>query len=198
MLECPVTSVENEAAVKAYKDNIIAHILELCDWVDSLQDDENEPNFFKAVSGYPKDLHDGAGYQLEKIFGYLDDDIIDYDRYIENRAFYIRTSNDNKMCNYDCGLIQAEHFFREFGSLYVKFDIQRMSSATEIKLLVNTALFFEREKQAKGQISDCILQSQREKRERLSKLKVIDAIKIKTPSGTIKFDVVDSGSKDNK
>lgn len=198
LLECPVTDIENETAVKAYKDNIVANIPELCDWIDSLQDEEKEPNFFKAISGYPKDLHDGAGYQLEKIFGYLDDDAIDYDRYIENRAFYIRTSNDNKMCNYDWGLIQAEHFFREFGGLYVKFDIKKIGSATEIKLLANTALFFEREKQAQGQISECILQSQSERRERLSKLKVIDTIKIKTPSGTIKLNVVDSGSKNNK
>jgi hypothetical protein len=110
-LECQNTDKDNKKAVKEYKDNIIKYLPQLCDWIDRLQDDECEPHgFFNAVSGYPNEMHAGASYQLEKIFSYLDEKIIDLDRYLKNREYFIRTSDDSKMCNFEWGLVQAEFF----------------------------------------------------------------------------------------
>ena len=95
-------------------------------------------------------MHNGGSYQLEKIFGYLDDNVIDLGTYSSNREYFIRTSNDSRMCNFEWGLIQAEHFFKGFAGEYIKYEVDKISSATEIKLLANTALFCERENQKKG------------------------------------------------
>lgn len=205
MLECSVSNKENENIVNQYKQNIIKYIPQLCDWIDVLQDEESYPNeFFTAVSGYPKEMHNQAGYQLEKIFGYLNDDVIDFDRYIRNREYFIRTANDNKMCNYDWGLIQAEFFFKEFGGQYIKYEYDKISSATEIKLLVNTALFCERENQRNGKVSDCIIKSRQEYAEHMkqvkSKTKSVGKKTITTPDGDkIVLNFVDaSGSDDSK
>lgn len=202
MLECPVSNKENENIVNRYKQNIIKYIPQLCDWIDSLQDEKCYPeNFFTAVSGYPKEMHEGAHYQLEKIFSYLHDDVIDFDRYMRNREYYLRTANDSKLSNFEWGLLQAEFFFKEFGGQYIKYEYDKISSATEIKLLVNTALFCERENQLNGIISNYIIQSKKEYAERIKKLKTVGKKIIRSPDGNrivINFVDASSDSEENK
>jgi hypothetical protein len=67
--------------------------------------------------------------------------------------------------------------------------LQKIGSTDEIKLLVNAALFFERENQKKGKISDCIIKSQKEMAERAKQAKCVGEMK----SGKIKIRFMDYG-----
>ncbi len=196
-LKCHVSNSQNYNATVQYINNIKLYIPDVCDWIDSLQDEEKYPEmFFNALDPKPKELHIMCGYQLEKIFSYLNDDTINYQEYIANRNIYIQHCYDNNIGNFDFGLIQAELFFKNFAKDYIFFDLEKIQTATEIKLLVNTALFLEMQNQEKGIVNKSILDSQKEREKNHKNIKVIDSMTIKGTNGedfTIQF--VDASKK---
>ena len=81
----------------------------------------------------PKNMHEYAHYQLEKIFSYLD-----------KRSEHIELESNEAW-----GLIQAHEFSQEFAKKWVKIDVKTMSY-DEIHLLVSTACYLESKEQEKN------------------------------------------------
>lgn len=129
-MECELTDTSNEKAVNTYRCAISNAIPSICDAVDNLDHPlvkELCDNLFKR----PKNMHQMAWYQLEKIFCYLGD----------NRSPYDST-------NELWGLQQAKNFSEAFAKKWVNIDVDKMSH-TEIQLLVNVACFMEKNEQEK-------------------------------------------------
>lgn len=81
----------------------------------------------------PKDMHQMAHYQLEKIYSYLDE----------------RSDCIDPASNEYWGLQQAYEFSQEFAKNWVTIDVRTMQY-DEIKLLVAVACYLEKEKQDKA------------------------------------------------
>jgi hypothetical protein len=78
-LSVEITFSENDAPVQKYRDAILKSIPQLCDIVDSLDDEGfNECEFLEVLHPRPKELRQGANYQLEKIFTKLNRKADDY------------------------------------------------------------------------------------------------------------------------
>lgn len=183
MLECEVSNKNNCVLVEKYKKSLIKTFSHLSDWVDSLQEESLYPHeFFAMLDPAPKKMYSQAHYQLEKIFSYLKDDVVDLESYLKNRNVYISKGGTADLSNFEWGLLQSECFFDMFGKTYIDFDLSEIKSTSELKLLVRTALFMEVQKQNKGHISRCILKLIKEDEKRNINLKVTSKMKIKTSS----------------
>ena len=128
-LTCNLTLDENIENVDKYRKAILNLIPKVCDCVETL-DYEGMENVFETIFEYPKEMHQSSHYQLEKIFCYLND---------EERRFDV-------FSNESWGLKQAEAFSKYFAQKWVKINVNSMT-LSEIKLLVRTACFLEKESQ---------------------------------------------------
>ena len=120
-LECPLTYHENAHAVQQYKDALVETLPSLCDAIERVDEQATEQILDSVLHIRPDTLHKGASYQLEKIFGYLDEE------YPGDIMW---------------GKMQANAFAQDFAQKWVYIDADNMPF-TEIKLLVNTACYLE-------------------------------------------------------
>ena len=123
-LECDLTDEANRSAVEEYRHAIVEQIPALCDAVDDLNHELVEELCYELCKR-PREMHQMAGYQLEKIFCNLGD-------YSSSDVLF--------------GLRQAQYFSEGFAKKWVKIDVNSMSH-TEIQLLVRTACYLERREQ---------------------------------------------------
>ena len=128
-LTCPISVEENRENVLKFRKAIIDAIPGICDSVDNLDCELMEQKIGELLA-YPREMHQMAYYQLEKIFSYLRD-----------RSEIIDPYSDEAW-----GLKQAEDFANGFAKKWVKIDVDTMQY-DEIKLLVYTACYLERKEQ---------------------------------------------------
>ena len=128
-LTCPISVEENRENVLKFRQAIIDVISAICDSVDNL-DCESMEQIVGKLFAYPREMHQMAHYQLEKIFSYLRD-----------RSEIIDPYSDEAW-----GLKQAQDFANGFAKKWVKIDVDTMQY-DEIKLLVYTACYLERKEQ---------------------------------------------------
>lgn len=133
-LTCNVTNVKNENSINLFRKAIISKISVICDCVEVL-DYESMEDALSILSDTPRKMHDSAHYELEKIYTYLDEKSEKVDLY-SNEAW---------------GLIQAKNFAAGFAKKWVTIDVDNMDYS-EIKLLVATACYLEKEAQEKGEV----------------------------------------------
>lgn len=126
---CPISIEDNRENVLKFRKAIIDAIPGICDSVDNLDCESMEQKIGELLA-YPREMHQMAHYQLEKIFSYL-----------RNRSETI-----DPYSNEAWGLKQAQDFANEFAKKWVKIDIKTMQY-DEIKLLVYTACYLERKEQ---------------------------------------------------
>ena len=128
-LTCPISVEENRENVLKFRQAIVSIIPGICDSVDNLDCESMEQKIGELLA-YPREMHQMAHYQLEKIFSYL-----------RNRSETI-----DPYSNEAWGLKQAQDFANGFAKKWVKIDIKTMQY-DEIKLLVYTACYLERKEQ---------------------------------------------------
>ena len=87
----------------------------------------------KVCHARPSKMHSMGMYQLEKIFGYLEE--------------------GRRADNIDWGLRQAREFSKQFAEKWVTIDVDNMSFG-EIKLLVATACYCEKEEQRRKELQN--------------------------------------------
>ena len=132
-LTCPTTNKKNNVNVQKYRTAIINKLPELCDAVDELNSDKIF-DIVAELTKSPSKMHNGAGYQLEKIYMYLD----------ENFEYEEPSIGSNE----EWGRFQAGEFSKEFAKKWVDIDLTTMSNS-EIKLLVAVACYLENQDQNK-------------------------------------------------
>ena len=132
-LDCPLTDLNNKKYVDIFRKAIIDKLPEVCDAAENL-DGNKIFDISAELTKSPNKMHDEAGYQLEKIFSYLEESY--------NRSIPEFGSNE------EWGLIQAAEFANGFAKKWVHIDPITMSNS-EIKLLVAVACYMERLKQEK-------------------------------------------------
>lgn len=116
-LKCDLTVEENRSSVEKFRNAIISEIPEICDAVDAL-DNELTESIFSELFAKPANMHKLADYQLEKIL----------------------VSSDEQWAS-----IQARAFADQFAKKWVK--INGAMPRAEVKLLVRTACYLERQDQ---------------------------------------------------
>lgn len=131
-LECKLTEKRNEYVVSIYRRAVTDLIPKICYMIESLNEQESSEMLADIVFTRPKNMHQMGHYQLEKIFSYL---------------HYGEGPN-----NVEWGLKNANDFSKEFAKKWVSIDTNQMNFE-EIKLLVRTACFLEREEQKKKVVS---------------------------------------------
>ncbi|MDD4354039.1 MAG: hypothetical protein PHN56_06310 [Candidatus Nanoarchaeia archaeon] len=133
-----LTNDKNIEAVKKYRDNLINKIDNLCNAIDSMDYEcEDIGEFYEALNGRPKQTYNMFNYHMEKIFCYLN---------IKDEKYRKDLSSD-----FGWGIEQVKLFANNFAKNYVEIDSDTMS-VDEIHLLVRTACYLEKIKQAKD---DC-------------------------------------------
>ena len=132
-LTCPISVDENRENVYKFRQAIVGIIPGICDSVDNLDCESMEQEIGELLA-YPREMHQMAHYQLEKIFSYLRD----------------RSETIDPYSNEAWGLKQAQDFANGFAKKWVKIDVDTMQY-DEIKLLVNTACYLERKEQESGE-----------------------------------------------
>lgn len=201
MLKCNITDKNNISQVTKYREALMESFDELSDWIDSLQSDDKFPKkFYNLLYPTPETMYPQSNYEIGKINSYLDDRVIDYKTYIKNRNEYIQNNCEIDIkSDFEWGLFNAELFFYKFGNIYVNFDLTKIKSANEIKLLTNTALFMEMQQQiTTGKVSDCIINLINENNLQEKKLKVLKKMEVKTNDGkNITISFVDASKKNN-
>lgn len=128
-LTCPINVDENRENVYKFRQAIVGIIPGICDSVDNLDCESMEQKIGELLA-YPREMHQMAHYQLEKIFFYLRD----------------RSETIDPYSNEAWGLKQAQDFANGFAKKWVKIDVDTMQY-DEIKLLVYTACYLERKEQ---------------------------------------------------
>lgn len=123
---------QNENALNIVKERIIVEIDKVCDCVDRLDYEEMEEHL-SFLYERPKQMHQHAHYELEKIYSYLG----------EERGPCIRGSNE------EWGLIQAKLFYDAFAKKYVVIDFNTMSYR-EIKILITISLILGKMEESKN------------------------------------------------
>lgn len=131
-LTCPLAIEENIQNVSLFRNAIEDKIDQICNSVDSLDCETMEQTIGELVR-YPKQMHQMAHYQLEKIFCYLNQ----------------RSESIDPYSNEAWGLKQAKYFSDGFAKKWVKIDVDTMQY-DEIKLLVQTACYLERNAQERS------------------------------------------------
>jgi len=125
-IDCDLTVPENTINVTRFVDAIKTIIPDLCIAVNALDSEKTDTILRKVLLASPRFPHSLANYQLEKIYGYLNE--------------------DEGSSNIQWGRQQAEEFFNEFAHKWVTIKPSVMNF-TEIKLLVAAACFLEWEDQ---------------------------------------------------
>lgn len=131
-LTCATTIASNSNNVELFRRSIVECVPAVCDSVDDL-DYEKMEEALSIIYERPKDMHQMAHYQLEKIYSYLDE----------------RSDCIDPASNEYWGLRQAYAFSQEFAKNWVTIDVRTMQY-DEIKLLVAVACYLEKEKQDKA------------------------------------------------
>ena len=131
-LECPLAEIVNKDIVSSYRKVITDLIPDLIEAVEALDYEKMAYILDSVLYAQPNVFQEMAHYQLEKIFGYLKD-------------------GDESSSIYDWGLQQAKSFAAELAGKWVKIDTDKMN-ASEIKLLVRIACFYEKQEQEKDLI----------------------------------------------
>lgn len=126
LLTCKYTRPENDNVVNLVKEELIKRIPAICDAIDNMDIDAAYNVYKEILFDRPAKMHDGAGYELEKIFCYLTDNT----RYI----------------NQEFGKIMARLFTKGFASKWVVMDIDNMTFE-EIQMLTRIACFMEKREQ---------------------------------------------------
>ena len=129
ILEYESSNKQNIEAVSKVKSLILDKMDLICDAVDGL-DNEKLGEALSFLWERPRNLHHHANYELEKTFGYLDDE----------RGMCLPGSNE------EWGLIQATEFYKAYAHKYVYIDFKEMSYL-EIKILIRTSLILGKEKE---------------------------------------------------
>lgn len=132
-LTCPISVEENRENVLKFRQAIVGIIPGVCDSVDNLDCESMEQEIGELLA-YPREMHQMAHYQLEKIFSYLNE----------------RNETIDPYSNEAWGLKQANDFANGFAKKWVKIDVDTMQY-DEIKLLACTACYFERKEQESGE-----------------------------------------------
>lgn len=112
---------KNNIAVSNIKTLIDEKIVNICDSVDNL-DYERLYEELDILYKQPKNLHQMANYQLEKVFTYLNGP----------RESIIPGSNEQ------WGIIQGKSFFQQYAHKYVSIDFDNMSYL-EIRILIRVS-----------------------------------------------------------
>lgn len=128
-LGCQLTMEENAVSVERFRNAIISEIPAISDAVDAL-DNELVEEIFDRIFARPTKMHAMAHYQLEKIFTHLHD----------NAETYAASSGER------WALFQANAFAEQFAKKWVTIQVYDMPYC-EIKLLVRTACYLERQEQ---------------------------------------------------
>ena len=128
-LTCNLSDKTNEINVEKFRSAIKDKIFAVCDSIDNL-DYEGMEKQLSLIYDRPDEMHQMAHYQLEKIYSYL-----------EERSEILNPYSDEYW-----GLKQANDFYRQFAKKWVKIDVATMDY-DEIKLLVATACFLEKQEQ---------------------------------------------------
>ena len=128
-LTCNLSDKINENNVQIFRNAIKDKISVVCDSIDNL-DYEGMEKQLSLIYDRPDEMHQMAHYQLEKIYSYL-----------EEKSEKINPYSDEYW-----GLKQADEFYNEFAKKWVKIDVTTMEY-DEIKLLVATACFLEKQEQ---------------------------------------------------
>jgi hypothetical protein len=123
-LKCINTVEENKKAVNQFRNALIEKIPAVCDAVENLDNTLMAEILDDIIQARPLKMHNGAHYQLEKIFSYLRED-------------------NNYSDNYNWGLEQALYFSEAFAKKWVIIKPFEMS-CNEIKLLVCVACYLEK------------------------------------------------------
>lgn len=126
LLTCTYTRPENEEYVKQVQKELIQRLPAICDAIDNMDTEAAYQTYKDILYSRPAKMHDGAGYELEKIFCYLTDDT----QYID-QIF---------------GKSMAALFSKGFASKWVVMDIDNMSFK-EIRMLTRIACFMEKQDQ---------------------------------------------------
>ena len=123
-LECINTVENNKKAVNQFRNALIEKIPAVCDAVEDLDYNLMVEILDDVIHARPPKMHNGAHYQLEKIFTYLRED-------------------NNYSDNYKWGLEQTQNFYEGFAKNWVIIKPFEMS-CNEIKLLVSVACYIEK------------------------------------------------------
>ena len=127
-LTCENSLKENIENVNKYRNEIKKIIPSICDALDSYNHEELYNIVSVVLRAIPK-AHQMMNYQLEKIFGYLND--------------------YNHIDSMEWGLKQAEAFSKEFAKKWVSIKPQEMDF-DEIKMLTRVACYLEYMEQKEG------------------------------------------------
>ena len=127
-LNCESSFKKNNESVNIFKNAIIEIIPDICDAMDNYNHDEIYDIVRDILYPRPKG-HQMMHYQLEKIFGYL--------------------NNEYDSGYTEWGLRQAEAFSKEFAKKWVIIKPREMSY-DEIKMLTSVACYLEYKKQKEG------------------------------------------------
>lgn len=114
---------KNKNSVQRIRNIIISSIPQICDSVDNLDYDKLANIVDEIIYAYPKNTYQTFGYDREKIFSYLNENI---------------NINTDKIW----GLQRAQSFSKQFAKKWVDIDVETMSY-DEIKLLTITACYLE-------------------------------------------------------
>lgn len=126
LLTCKYTRPENEKYVTLVQKELIKKIPDICDAIDNMDTETAYQTYKDILYSRPTEMHQGAGYELEKIFCYLTDDT----RYMDQ----------------EFGKMMAKSFTKGFASKWVVMDIDNMSFE-EIQMLTRIACFMEKRDQ---------------------------------------------------
>lgn len=126
LLTCKYTRPENEVYVKLVQNELIRRIPDICEAIDNFDEEAAYQIYKDILYSRPSEMHQGAGYELEKIFCYL--------------------NNDSGLSDQAYGKMMASHFIKGFASNWVVMDIDNMSFE-EIQMLTRIACFMEKRKQ---------------------------------------------------
>lgn len=124
-LTCETTNFQNKNIVESYREELTKSLYKICDALDEVDNDALD-EATNIIGIRPRNAHSMMYYQLEKIFGYLD--------------------NDHGWMDVQWGLRQAQDFANEFATKWVVIEIGKMDFS-EIKLLVTIACYFEAKEQ---------------------------------------------------
>lgn len=135
LLTCKYTRPENEKNVEIVQEELLKRIPAICDAIDNMDTEAAYQVYKDVLYSRPEEMHQGAGYELEKIFCYLTDDT----RYIDQ----------------EYGKMMAKSFTKGFASKWVVMDIDNMSFE-EIQMLTRIACFMEKQEQDKQKLQKTV------------------------------------------
>lgn len=131
ILKCRFTDSKNQESLNKVHQDISDMIPALCDAVDNMNNEEFFTLIDTIVDARPKQTYESFGYHMEKIFAYLNDDVLSLDK--------------------NWGLQQADDFSKRFAQKWVKIDVHNMDFE-EIKVLVMVACYLEAQEQERNAV----------------------------------------------